>query len=176
MKGEKHGDIGGEVPCSSLAVEIPFYAPERWTKYTFNTPTKIAIEEVHSLSLAEMEVAKSAYSRTQVQLCEVTVDDGAMDYLTLHWQELRQMESCICIVGGYVKVISSVHLLEFMVASLTAERDGENRKVAFNTLATGYKILAVATAIGNLDKEAVVRDGGVADEADRSEVEGGVEA
>lgn len=31
-----------------------------------------------------------------------------------------------------------------IVASLTAERDGEIRKAALNTLATGYKILGVS--------------------------------
>lgn len=31
-----------------------------------------------------------------------------------------------------------------IVASLTAERDGETRKAALNTLATGYKILGMA--------------------------------
>lgn len=30
-----------------------------------------------------------------------------------------------------------------IVASLTAERDGETRKAALNTLATGYKILGM---------------------------------
>lgn len=37
-------------------------------------------------------------------------------------------------IGGQLKSLQ-------IVASLTAERDGEIRKAALNTLATGYKIL-----------------------------------
>ncbi|CAE6031338.1 unnamed protein product [Arabidopsis arenosa] len=44
------------------------------------------------------------------------------------------LETCGTEIGGLLKYLN-------MVASLTAERDGELRKAALNTMATGYKIL-----------------------------------
>lgn len=43
-------------------------------------------------------------------------------------------------IGGQLKSLQ-------VVASLTAERDGETRKAALNTLATGYKILGTSRKI-----------------------------
>lgn len=43
----------------------------------------------------------------------------------------------------FLKQVNGLFKSLQMVASLTAERDGEIRKAALNTLATGYKILGM---------------------------------
>lgn len=44
------------------------------------------------------------------------------------------------IVNSFLQISGQLKSLQ-IVASLTAERDGEIRKAALNTLATGYKVL-----------------------------------
>ncbi|KFK36460.1 hypothetical protein AALP_AA4G127500 [Arabis alpina] len=79
---------------------------------------------IHAYSVAKtypyiLEGLRSKNNRTRIECADL------IGYL---------LETCGTEISGLLKYLN-------MVASLTAERDGELRKAALNTMATGYKIL-----------------------------------
>ncbi|CAL5442075.1 unnamed protein product [Camellia sinensis] len=122
------------------------------SKFDFEHSSVIYLCGFGTLRLLRSEVSSLIVSMPQNDLMKYFRED-------LRSRNNRTRIECVDLVGFVIdnhgaEIVGQLKSLQ-LVASLTAERDGEIRKAALNTLATGYKILGddIWRYVGKLTKD-----------------------